>query len=762
MPTPLSLARMVDLSIGTPELGAVNFRVLHQLLHVMVKKLNLTEFVPDLEGDFADTAATLLAAPSKSDAVPGASKSAYAALQDKVSRMERDLDRINALPTNADIMQKVQHDKPLTDLWQYMQLTKRVDAHDQGLEKLYSLVQDMIRDMRDLKKSQEQLSERLSKIDLSSINERLAALDSKLHGLSNLESKVKELDDIKKQLAAMQEQMSAYPPADVLVTWPGLEDAISGVRGEFAAYKSANLVTSASQTDPSSRSATATPTTASAAAPQRQAAAAAVTASPQRSGGGGGSVHSPSPAPSRSRSAASDGPSDDLVTVLGRLGTLDSRHEALAQRVDALEKDMQGKADRDELGSKLPDDLLDTISSLQSRMDDFVKLRDRDAEAIKKTQNAVLGLQLDLEKLQKLTDYLNNENDERKKLQEEMGRELVRLEAVKVDKEYVDKEIDVKADRNLVDSKVNYTVFDNACSDLQKMISDLLAKLAAYEDAWKNAHGKLEEDVDTKLDRSELDKLKSYIDKRLKELQSKMKQIQAGSPFCEDAAGLKRQLLPFNCLSCDKPVVVSTQAPLSAFSMDTAFAPQRSTKPYTTFELDQIRQHAKSLLHADSFVGDYYAGPRPCGGSHTTTQTSNKRLGRSAYGRDVYRDEEQLLHDTVIAPDMDIVGADGHIYKGRNESPSGGGKQQIDARLPTALQDRTAAESKRPTTSPAGARPTSARPTSSRSRTQVAAAVARANDSGGGGDDDDAVEEPVQPFVVGGQAAKETVQAAGS
>lgn len=64
--------------------------------------------------------------------------------------------------------------------------------------------------------------------------------------------------------------------------------------------------------------------------------------------------------------------------------------------------------------------------------------------------------------------------------------------------------------------------------------------------------------MDSKIDRAELEKLKSYIDKKLKDLNSKLKQNQGMfNPFCDDAAGLKRQLIPFNCLSCDKPVVVT-------------------------------------------------------------------------------------------------------------------------------------------------------------------------------------------------------------
>ena len=44
----------------------------------------------------------------------------------------------------------------------------------------------------------------------------------------------------------------------------------------------------------------------------------------------------------------------------------------------------------------------------------------------------------------------------------------------------MDAELDAKADKSQVDSKVSRTVFDSTIGDLQKMIDDLLSKLLAY------------------------------------------------------------------------------------------------------------------------------------------------------------------------------------------------------------------------------------------------------------------------------------------
>lgn len=61
-----------------------------------------------------------------------------------------------------------------------------------------------------------------------------------------------------------------------------------------------------------------------------------------------------------------------------------------------------------------------------------------------------------------------------------MTEDTVRLDRTKADKDYVDAELDAKADKSQIDSKLNRSVFDSTISDLQKMIDDLLSKLLAY------------------------------------------------------------------------------------------------------------------------------------------------------------------------------------------------------------------------------------------------------------------------------------------
>ena len=55
MSTALTLQQMTDLALGTPEVGAVNFNVLHAVLHTMIKQLGIGDVkteIPKSDRDF--------------------------------------------------------------------------------------------------------------------------------------------------------------------------------------------------------------------------------------------------------------------------------------------------------------------------------------------------------------------------------------------------------------------------------------------------------------------------------------------------------------------------------------------------------------------------------------------------------------------------------------------------------------------------------------------------------------------------------------
>jgi hypothetical protein len=57
--TKINLSQMVDLAVGTPEVGAVNCNVLHTLLHAILSQLNIVDVQADIN-DFVACLTTFL------------------------------------------------------------------------------------------------------------------------------------------------------------------------------------------------------------------------------------------------------------------------------------------------------------------------------------------------------------------------------------------------------------------------------------------------------------------------------------------------------------------------------------------------------------------------------------------------------------------------------------------------------------------------------------------------------------------------------
>jgi len=179
----VSLSSMVDLALGTPELGAVNFTVLHSLLHAMLQRLSIADALADLPTDVENGRA--VPRPARQDGakvddrretsdmesdsgVAGltsasdggtelyadqtgnkrdsekpipVTRSPYHQLEERVGRVEHQLMDLNSLPSTKELMEsrceeKNSSHRPVVDMWQGMQLSRKVDANTQGVSKV--------------------------------------------------------------------------------------------------------------------------------------------------------------------------------------------------------------------------------------------------------------------------------------------------------------------------------------------------------------------------------------------------------------------------------------------------------------------------------------------------------------------------------------------------------------------------------------------------------------------------------------------------
>uniref|UniRef100_F7EXS7 Glutamine rich 2 n=1 Tax=Macaca mulatta TaxID=9544 RepID=F7EXS7_MACMU len=397
--------------------------------------------------------------------------------------------------------------------------------------------------------------------------------------------------------------------------------------------------------------------------------------------------------------------------------------------------------------------LQDMVNSLVvSRPSKKAKLQRQDEELLGRVQSAILQVQGDCEKLNITTSNLIEDHRQKQKDIAMLYQGLEKLEKEKANREHLEMEIDVKADKSALATKVSRIQFDATTEQLNHMMQELVAKMSGQEQDWQKMLDKLLTEMDNKLDRLELDPVKQLLEDRWKSLRQ---QLRERPPLyqADEAAAMRRQLLAhFHCLSCDRPL----ETPVTGHAIPvTPVGPglpgHHSIRPYTVFELEQVRQHSRNLKLGSAFPrGDlaqmeqsvgrlrsmhskmlmniekvqihfggstkassqiirellhsqclgspcykrvtdmadytYSTVPRRCGGSHTLTYPYHRSRPQHL-PRGLYPTEE--IQIAMKRDEVDILGLDGHIYKGR-----------MDTRLPGILSKDSSGTSKRKSQQP--------------------------------------------------------------
>ncbi|XP_078611009.1 uncharacterized protein LOC144881672 isoform X9 [Branchiostoma floridae x Branchiostoma japonicum] len=744
----MRLSELVDLSLGTPDIGVVNFNAMHTLFHAIIGHLKITDVETKIGEDIQrerDAQSTMISTRrSGSDLKDGRdgalsrsgsglpSDGEYAQrlhqLEDKLSSHEIQLNKLNDLPSSTDLLERTRSEgtKPVGEMWQLMQLQRKVEANEAGLTKAMSLIEDLMREVNMLNdnkakvaKEMQDIKDRLDKMDLTSLSDRISELES-------YQDKMKKIDELEKQLAELAEQIKNLPSAeefDAFVTWPVLDEALREERQKYM-----ELLEQLKSKDPSRP------------------------------------PSAPRPPSSRLSSAKEKYP--EALQALKEMATLSFEHEKLSEQVEKLEVTMPTKADKSELEKLLeaalanqkvdvPEDLLEQLAALRDALDMMKNSRDKDGDMLANLQQKVLQLLADVEQLNGTSSDLVRKSGDLQKSTESLYKVCDKLNDTKADKDYVTMEVDVKADKRALESKVSRQQFDSSFNELNNLIQELLAKLDGQDGQWQDALKNLSDDLDGKLDRLELDPFKEYIQGQLNKLNRKMAKVSEieQQKELDEAAGFRKQM--FRCISCDRPVTMTAGGPVPALPSTNSLPVTATLRPYTTYELEKIRQEQKTPIvgsednatrfqkamamrklaklkrkniHMYRLVINqgidqimaklmkkhrhrskdqllkcqtarlqplqgptlpslaqpapqdydlYFSQPRPCGGSHTMTYP-NKRFTKLTPSGQYVVEEQPQVQVFHVKEELDIIGADGHIYKGRVEID--------DGRLPTLTQ----------------------------------------------------------------------------
>ncbi|THD29143.1 Glutamine rich 2 [Fasciola hepatica] len=335
----VKLTKLLETSLGAPEPGCVNFNLLRLMLSTIINHLKIEEVEAEVDGEILDTL----------DATPHPKENreeGFRTIQDRLRTLENQMDTLNALPNSRELLDKVfpsstdkshlevqtnQDQRRVSELWQSVQMKRRVDATEEGLSRLSSLTDDLLDQIKRLSDENKRLSIALEEAKKGSdLNDKLMDLERKL-----LELEKRQLQD--ESLLKNVVHMDALRG---LVFWHSLGAAITGIDYITAYANAADKLATKEKS-----------------AVEKKSDHGLVYKWPENK------LACPDP---------------DLSSTLRKLGIVASGFDNVLQRIDRLEELIGKKADREELtGLGVPPELLDRLAQLETAVKELAKEREK-------------------------------------------------------------------------------------------------------------------------------------------------------------------------------------------------------------------------------------------------------------------------------------------------------------------------------------------------------------------------------------------------
>lgn len=636
----IELDKLLNLALGTPEIGAVNFNVLHGVLAEIIKTLGVGKKVVEVsdDGNFKAAFGLLNGENLSVESLVGKvndkkwtydEKKPFSPsvqnglgtreLEKKVLDLENRLRVLDDLPNNSDILKRAREKKegrtPVGDIWQFININRRLSATETAIEKLSSLLEHALSELGAVKELENDLLK--MKKSVSDMEESNGKLIKRLQTLEESDSKedIKKLKKLEDDLESLQTKVESLPTKndikdlDICVKWPQFESAL---KHGSSSLNSEDGYNKNNASKPNSQNKL---------------------------------------------------PSPDVLDTIKQIGDVVDGHEKILNDIQDLQETMPKKADKKELDElrkrpDVPEDIMAQLDRLKTQMQNMINWKDdminKGIEDLNSMNQSLREFKENLEKLNITTKNLAEEGNKKQKHIDNLYSLSKDMQENKADKDTVAMEMDSKADKLALDNMISRMKFDASFGALDQSIQDILNRLNGQEAALQEAISKLNNEVDGKLDRMEVDPLKEYINKRIKA--NKCKHVDL--PISDDsAAGMTKPVLKFHCISCARPVDVQpgmTAIPLPQYP---GFPPSKSNRPYAPYELEHMRQHARG-----NYDGQDHTSTRPCGGLHTMTYTT-RRVTKTNPGQYYIKEEEEVI--VPLRDETSVQGHDGQLYKGR-------------------------------------------------------------------------------------------------
>ncbi|KMQ98262.1 glutamine-rich protein 2 [Lasius niger] len=638
----ISLPQMLDLALGTPEVGVVNFNILHNFLHVLLQQINLQATKVEYRGKNADRIKAMVQSlklgpalylqeynitdstgkvsqrireddidveiftediepPTEEDlkvtkgvkqqvgpgkesdpqtvifvepVVNGSSPTALAfkELEQSVKQLQQQYQALEDLSTTPEIVERLKgrNGDPIADVWQFININKRLDASEQGIEKLTTMIQDVIKGDIGV----------ITTADMSLINARLDKLEEKV---AKMEEKLTDLQTI----ADLLEDIS--PTVDNHVT-AATAEAIEIAEAEATETAAApEIVTTDEDTVPVPEKEE----------PAREIPKIAADKIPKP-------VH-------KIPNTTVDKLDARRLTVLALRErpavtevTKDKERVVEVSDVANLEQCLEAVKNVETTHGKVLSDITQRVIALEKEIDHLSE-KVNVMRATERTDDIdinilvakIQGIETDMERIGETMDRLLDDKEKKETHINTLLEQIELLKTIKADKEDLEDALADKADAQAVNRKVSHDQFDAACDDLSRGLEEAIDKLTKQESIWQQALDEVQNEIAAKVDKIEMTPLKNFVTNKLKSLQEKLK-IMAEARREIEAAGTKKLLRDVQCISCDKDVVMKTEE-ASRFRAE-PLPCTISMKPYLTYKLDQVRKQQRKLPHSRNMI----------------------------------------------------------------------------------------------------------------------------------------------------------------
>nr|XP_026484890.1 uncharacterized protein LOC113392607 [Vanessa tameamea] len=698
----LNIGDMIDLAIGSPEVGVVDFGMLHTVLHCLAQQLRVTgknvelrgnagglpvgrtkahtvtvsEFIVDTEEKVMilklcfGAQRTRTPPPITNEASPlqpiGSTEKLSLVTISKFNILENTVEDLKnrvygSIPKNEDILEEVRSQtnlKAITDMWTSLNVSSRLEATEAGLAKLSSLVQDIITDTTGL---QDELKNR------PSITPSVLPRPSTAPAPSAVPSTVPSSITPQPQITAPDSVLSSKKEI------PNMQSQIDRLRGDL------DNLTNTLYTALGDQIAGLAPPEQSQAVSQLEAPSQQLQMpSPQLQSSDTPSKPTPTPSDRRqSEYPKQTSPMSNamIAEIMERINDLEKRLNKYCESIGKNDGVIQDQAnsfqDQLEYLTKQVASLTEILAA--GKMSPNLT---KDLQGLMTLFQTVQEMQEQLKQVHNTALQLATEKEDRQYHMNVLLEQIELLKTVKLDREDMIEAMADKADMRMLARKVSHDQFELACDDLSRGLEHALGKLNMQEALWQQALDDIQREIEMKLDKMELSPVKDFFNNKLRQLQDNLKQMASLRREVE-AAGTKRRLLrDVNCISCDANAVMQTIPP-STVPVLRPLQANISMKPYLSYELDAIRKtQATNVpqrnLHDWENIDKQMTQQKPpqkirsetgkhicnryCGGSHTVT-TAMQRVARLGHFM------KQWGPDVVPLSSGLAAGDDGRMYK---------------------------------------------------------------------------------------------------